>query len=232
MGVTLKPWLATRKMRLASSSITCPSSPRWRPWPRPAAICFNSSKATRRKPQEAFSSAYPGNKLRLTAKTSKSKKVTKLGLSVLWKRDSALRVSLTNPELLKSPPRRRRVNFGKKRSFLKLKKAKKNPIPSHTEKFHDFYFKEEKKIPNYYYYHIGFVCHLYQTQLSVYLTKNNNNKRINKHTKTTEKHLLLDTQFVFLDIIQQFRIYNLLFHKCSPLFSTILLKKNNVLTKT
>merc|ERR1740129_2137141 len=33
----------------------------------------------------------------------------------------------------------------------------------------------------------------------------NNNKRINKHTKTTEKHLLLDTQFVFLDIIQQFR---------------------------
>merc|ERR1712008_218430 len=52
--------------------------------------------------------------------------------------------SLTNPELLKSPPRRRRVNFGKKR-FLKLKKSKKNPIPSHTEKFHDFYFKEEEK---------------------------------------------------------------------------------------
>jgi len=51
----------------------------------------------------------------------------------------------------------------------------------------DFYFKEEKKIPNYY-YHIGFVCHLYQTQLSVYLTKNNNNnKRINKHTKNNRK---------------------------------------------
>merc|ERR1712008_275617 len=93
--------------------------------------------------------------------------------------------SLTNPELLKSPPRRRRVNFGKKR-FLKLKKSKKNPIPSHTEKFHDFYFKEEKKIPNYY-YHIGFFCHLYHTQLSVYLTKNNNNKRINKHTKNNRK---------------------------------------------
>merc|ERR1712083_507552 len=157
MGVTLKPWLATRKMRLASSSTTCPSSPRWRPWPRPAAICFNSSKATRRKPREAFSSAYPGNKLRHTAKTSKSKKVTKLGLSVLWRRDNALRVSLTNLELLKSLPRRRRVNFGKKRSFLKKSKQKKsNPLP-HRKKFHDFYF-EEKKIPNYYY--ILASCHL------------------------------------------------------------------------
>merc|ERR1712051_93242 len=143
--VTLKPWLATRKMRSPSSSTTCPSSPRWRPWLRPAAICFNSSKATRRKPQEAFSSAYPGNKLRLTAKTSKSKKVTKLGLSVLWKRDNALRVLLTNLELLKSLPRRRRVNFGKKRSFLAFFFLnQKNPIPSHTEKFHNFYFEEEK----------------------------------------------------------------------------------------
>merc|ERR1712129_642935 len=231
MGVTLKPWLATRKMRLASSSTTCPSSPRWRPWPRPVPICFNSSKATRQKPTEAFSSAYPGIKLRLTAKTSKSKKVTKLGLSVLWKRDSALRVSLTNPELLKSPPRRRRVNFGKKRSFLKLKKSKKNPIPSHTEKFHDFYFKEEKKIPNYYYYHIGFVCHLTKLNSQCIYQKTTTTKESTNIQKTTEKHLLLDTQFVFLDIIQQFRIYNLLFHKCSPLFSTILLKKkNNVLT--
>merc|ERR1712088_223004 len=135
MGVTLKPWLATRKMRLASSSTTCPSSPRWRPWPRPAAICFNSSKATRRKPQEAFSSAYPGNKLRLTAKTSKSKKVTKLGLSALWRRDSALRVSLTNLELLKSLPRRRRVNFGKKRSFLKKASKKKIQSPPTQKSF-------------------------------------------------------------------------------------------------
>merc|ERR1719237_889985 len=132
--VTLKPWLATRKMRSPSSSTTCPSSPRWRPWLRPAAICFNSSKATRRKPQEVFLSAYPGNKLRLTAKTSKSKKVTKLGLSVLWKRDNALRVSLTNLELLKSLLRRKRVNFGKKRSFLAFFLNQKNPIPSHTEK--------------------------------------------------------------------------------------------------
>merc|ERR1712051_640072 len=129
--VTLKPELATRKMRSPSSSTICPSSPRWRPWLRPAAICFNSSKATRRKPQEAFLSAYPGNKLRLTAKRSKSKKVTKLGLSVLWKRDNALRVSLTNLELLKSLPRRRRVNFGKKGPFWPFffKSKKSNPLP-------------------------------------------------------------------------------------------------------
>merc|ERR1712083_948728 len=116
------------------SSTTCPSSPRWRPWPRPAAICFNSSKATRRKPQEVFLSAYPGNKLRLTAKTSKSKKVTKLGLSVLWRRDSALRVSLTNLELLKSLPRRRRVNFGKKKVLFEKKASKKKTIPSQKKK--------------------------------------------------------------------------------------------------
>merc|ERR1712051_1012341 len=132
--VTLKPWLATRKMRSPSSSTICTSSPRWRPWLRPAAICFNSFKATRRKPQEAFSSAYPGNKLRLIAKTSKSKKVTKLGLSVLWKRDNALRISLTNLELLKSLLRRRRVNFGKKKVLFGLFLNQKNPIPSHTEK--------------------------------------------------------------------------------------------------
>merc|ERR1711956_95241 len=70
--------------------------------------------------------------------------------------------------------------------------------------------------------------------LSVFNKKQQQQKTTKESTniqKTTEKHLLLDTQFVFLDIIQQFRIYNLLFHKCSPLFSTILLKKNNVLTK-
>merc|ERR1712088_714263 len=198
MGVTLKPWLATRKMRLASSSTTCPSSPRWRPWPRPAAICFNSSKATRRKPQEVFSSAYPGNKLRLTAKTSKSKKVTKPGLSVLWRRDSALRVSLTNLELLKSLPRRRRVNFGKKKSFLKKKQAKKIQSPPIQKKFHDFYF-EEKKSPTTTTYWLLVI--LPNSTLSVFNNKQKhptkNNKRINKHTKTTEKHLLLDTVCFF-----------------------------------
>ena len=65
----------------------------------------------------------------------------------MWKRDSALRVSLTNLELLKSLLRRRRVNFGKKKALFEKLKTKKNPIPSHTEKkFHDFYF-EEKKSP-------------------------------------------------------------------------------------
>merc|ERR1712203_474656 len=87
----------------------------------------------------------PREQAALTAKTSKSKKVTKLGLSVLWKRDNALRVSLTNLELLKSLPRRRRVNFGKKKVpfglfFFKSKKS--NPLP-HRKKFHNFYFEEK-----------------------------------------------------------------------------------------
>merc|ERR1712088_545964 len=184
MGVTLKPWLATRKMRSPSSSTTCPSSPRWRPWLRPAAICFNSSKATRRKPQEAFSSAYPGNKLRLTAKTSKSKKVTKPGLSVLWRRDSALRVSLTNLELLKSLPRRRRVNFGKKRSFLKKKQKKSNPLPC-RKKLHDFYF-EEKKSPTTTTYWLLVI--LPNSTLSVFNNKQKHPTKNNKRIKTTEKH--------------------------------------------
>merc|ERR1712008_180189 len=117
--------------------------------------------------------------------TSKSKKVTKLGLSVLWKRDSALRVSLTNPELLKSPPRRRRVNFGKKRSFLKLKKSKKNPIPSHTEKSFTISILKKKKNPQLLLLPYWLCLSSYQTLLSVYLTKNN--KRINKHTKNNRK---------------------------------------------
>merc|ERR1712051_539309 len=182
--VTLKPWLATRKMRSPSSSTTCPSSPRWRPWLRPAAICFNSSKATRRKPQEAFSSAYPENKLRLTAKTSKSKKVTKLGLSVLWKRDNALRVSLTNLELLKSLPRRRRVNFGKKRSFLAFFLNQKNPIPSLTEKSFTISILK-KKIPNYYW----ILVILPNSTLSVFNKKQQESttKESTKNTKNNRK---------------------------------------------
>jgi len=43
------------------------------------------------------------------------------------------------------------VNFGKKRSFLKFKKSKKNPIPSHTEKSFTISILKKKKIPNYYY---------------------------------------------------------------------------------
>merc|ERR1712238_603446 len=87
----------------------------------------------------------------------------------------------TNLELLKSLPRRRRVNFGKKRSFLKKKTAKKNPIPSHTEKSFTISILKKKKSPLLL-LHIGFVCHLYQTQLSVYLTKNNIQQQKNQQT--------------------------------------------------
>merc|ERR1712098_850083 len=68
-------------------------------------------------------SAYLGNKQQLTAKTSKSKKATRHGLSESSRRDSALRVSLTNPELLRFPPRKRKVNFGKPEEWI-LKKNK------------------------------------------------------------------------------------------------------------
>merc|ERR1712025_1223984 len=68
-------------------------------------------------------SAFLGNKLRLTAKTSKSKKDTKRGLLELLRRDSVPRVSLTNLELSKFPPRKRKVNFGKPEEWI-LKKNK------------------------------------------------------------------------------------------------------------
>merc|ERR1712238_320223 len=42
---------------------------------------------------------------------------------------------------------KKRVNFGKKRSFLKFKKSKKNPIPSHTEKSFTISILKKKKSP-------------------------------------------------------------------------------------
>merc|ERR1712156_648380 len=74
----------------------------------------------RLRPLEVFSFVYPGNKLLLTAKTLKNKKVIKLGLLVLWRKDNAPLASSTNLELSKFLLRKRRVNFGKK------KKKKKN----------------------------------------------------------------------------------------------------------
>jgi len=118
------------------------------------------------------------------------------------------------------------VNFGKKRSFLKKKTAKKNPIPSHTEKsFTISILKKKTKSPTTTTTYWLCLSSLPNSTLSVFNKKQQQQKNQQTYKKTTEKHLLLDTQFVFLDIIQQFRIYNLLFHKCSPLFSTILLKK-------
>ena len=121
----------------------------------------------------------------------------------MWKRDSALRVSLTNLELLKSLPRRRRVNFGKTRTFLKKKRKKKsNPLP-HRKKFHDFYFKE-KKVPNYYYILALFVI-LPNSTLGVFNKKQHptNNKRINKHTKKPQK-----TTFYLIHSLFFWTLYN------------------------
>merc|ERR1712045_640403 len=124
----------------------------------------------------------------------KSKKVTKLGLSVLWRRDSALRVSLTNLELLKSLPRRRRVNFGKKRSFLKKKQKKSNPLPC-RKKFHDFYF-EEKKNPQLL-LHIGLLVILPNSTLSVFNNKQKHPTKNNKRIKKQQKNTFYLIQFFF-----------------------------------
>ena len=110
-------------------------------------------------------------------RTSKSKKVTKLGLSVLWKRDNALRVLLTNLELLKSLPRRRRVNFGKKRVlfWLFFLKSKKIQSPPTQKKVSQFLFWR-RKIPNYYW----LLVILPNSTLSVF---NKNQQESTKHTK-------------------------------------------------
>ena len=65
----------------------------------------------------------------------------------MWKRDSALRVSLTNLELLKSLLRRRRVNFGKKRPFLKKKSKKKIQSPPTQKKSFTISILKKKKSP-------------------------------------------------------------------------------------
>merc|ERR1712111_69465 len=147
-SVMLKPWLVIRKMRFPSLSTICQSLPRWLLWPRHAAICSNSSKATRQRPLVAFSSAYLGNKLRLIAKMLKNKRVTHLGLSVLWKKVNELHGSLTNPELLKYLPKTRRGNFGRKKVtfWYKLTILHKSDNPFLvTIQFSDFLQKFFKK---------------------------------------------------------------------------------------
>merc|ERR1712156_129619 len=121
--VTLKPWLVTKKMKSLSSSTICQLLPKWQLWPKLAATCSNFCKDTPQRPLAASLSAYPGNKQQLTAKTSKSKKATRHGLLESSRRDSALRASLTNLELLRFPPRKRKVNFGKPEEWI-LKKNK------------------------------------------------------------------------------------------------------------
>merc|ERR1712020_157123 len=109
-------------MKFPSSSTICQSLPKWQLLPKLAETCSNFCKAIRLRPLEVFSFVYPGNKLLLTAKTLKNKKVIKLGLLVLWRKDNAPLASSTNLELSKFLLRKRRVNFGKK----KIQKIKNN----------------------------------------------------------------------------------------------------------
>merc|ERR1712156_554037 len=140
--VTLKPWLVTNKMKSLSSSTICQSLPKWQRWPKLAAICSNFCKDTPQRPLADSLSAYPGNKRQLTAKTSKSKKATRHGLLELSRRDSALRASLTNLELLRFPPKKRKVNFGKPEEWI-LKKNK--PGNGSQKTFSRFDFPEKNK---------------------------------------------------------------------------------------
>merc|ERR1712111_195864 len=204
-SVMLKPWLVIRKMRFPSLSTICQSLPRWLLWPRHAAICSNSSKATRQRPLVAFSSAYLGNKLRLIAKTLKSKRDTKLGLSELWRRVNEQLVSLTNPESLKSPPRKRRVNFGKKKSFI-MKKSPKKVLPQNV--FSISILKKKSQ-------HIGFVCCL-AIQLSV--------------QQKPPLQLIYNTVYVFRHFNSVFTISCFTTHYKFPIYYYP--KKYNVLTKT
>merc|ERR1711953_1524115 len=142
--VTLKPWLVTRKMKSLSSSTICQSLPKWQLWPKLAAICSNFCKDTPQRPLAASLSAYLGNKRQLTAKTSKSKKATRHGLLELSRRDSAPRVSLTNLGLLRFPPRKRKVNFGKPEEWI-LKKNKSGNGSLKTFSRFDFPEKKQKK---------------------------------------------------------------------------------------
>merc|ERR1712156_571324 len=129
--VTLKPWLVTKKMKSLSSSTICQSLPKWQLWPKHAAICSNFCKDTPQRPLAASLSAYLGNKQQLTAKTSKSKKATRHGLLESSRRDSALRVSLTNLELLRFPPRKRKVNFGKPEEWILKKNKPETDVKKH-----------------------------------------------------------------------------------------------------
>merc|ERR1712156_1180655 len=143
--VTLKPWLVTKKMKSLSSSTICQSLPKWQLWPKLVAICSNFCKDTPQRPLAASLSAYLGNKRQLTAKTLKSKKATRHGLLELSRRDSAPRESLTNLELLRFPPRKRKVNFGKPEEWT-LKKNK--PGNGSKKHFHVSISRKKQKKKN------------------------------------------------------------------------------------
>merc|ERR1711962_550694 len=97
-------------------------------------------------------SAYLGNKRQLTAKTSKSKKATRHGLLELSRKDSAPRGSLTNLELLRFPPRKRKVNFGKPEEWI-LKKNKPGNGCQKTFSRFDFPEKNKRKKQTLIYFH-------------------------------------------------------------------------------
>merc|ERR1712008_425026 len=80
-----------------------------------------------------------------------------------------------------------------------------------TEKSFTISILKKKKNPQLLLLHIGFVCHLYQTQLSVYLTKNNiqqrTTKKINKKNQQTYKKQQKNT-FYLIHSLFFWTLYN------------------------
>ena len=85
-------------------------------------------------------------------RTSKSKKATRHGLLESSRKDSAPRVSLTNLELLRFPPRKRKVNFGKPEEWI-LKKNKPGNGCKKTFSRFDFPEKTKEKKQTLIYFH-------------------------------------------------------------------------------
>merc|ERR1711935_1229465 len=95
------------------------------------------------------------------------------------------------------------------------KKAKKIQSPPTQKSFTISILKKKKKSPTTTTTILALFVILPNSTLSVFNKKQQKNQQTYKKQQKNTFYLI---QFVFLDIIQQFRIYNLLFHKCSPLF--------------
>ena len=66
-------------------------------------------------------------------RTSKSKRAIRLGLSVLWRKGNAPRVSSTNLELLKFLLKKRKVNSGKPEADVKNQTFSRFDFPGEKE---------------------------------------------------------------------------------------------------
>ena len=114
------------------------------------------------------------------------------------RRDSAPRVSLTNPELLRFPPRKRKVNFGKPEEWILKKNKPGNGCKKH---FHvSISRKKQKKKTN---------ANLFSLKLqeNSYWFCLSSSCLYNKQSTTPPKIILYTTLIVFFHYTQQFFCY-------------------------